>query len=273
MTMSEDVEREQQQDLDEVKAAIIGETPLMAQPPDGSVTLFRGLFHGLGWQTDAEVSELTGEDEEIIARAMSSDNTLGYVNAILLQGVHRIGPLVLEELPTHERVGTIDRLLLGEKELLFIRILQITYGDERTVVTECPSCRETIDVSFSIADDIPIRDLDDPQRPSYDFALRDGSHVEYHLVTGEDQAEANKRKGMTTPERNTITLSRCIVSHDGKPLVDPLRFARQLSAYDRRTLLNEISNKQPGPYFREVKLPCAACGVISSFMPTWADLL
>lgn len=273
MAMTDDDPTVTEEELAAAKRAIVGDSPLMDQPPDGTVTLFRGLYHGDSWHINAEVSELTGEDEEIIARAMAANDSVGYVNAILLQGVHQIGPLVLSELPTHERVGTINRLLIGEKELLFLRILQVSFGDVREVTTTCPACRETNEVSFSITDDIPIKDLEDPQRPSYDFTMKDGSHIEYRLVTGEDQAAANERKGISAPEQNTITLSRCVLSHDGKILVDPMRFARYMRAFDRRKLLAEINDKQPGPYFKEVKLPCAACGALSSFQPAWADLL
>ena len=260
-------------DMESTRAAIVGESPIMEQPPDGSVTLFRGLVHGMSWHTDAEVSELTGEDEEVIARSMAANDSWGFVNAILLQGVKRVGPLVLTDLPTAERVGTIDRLLIGEKELLFLNVLRVTYGDTRTVTTVCPSCQETNEVDFSISEDVPIRILEDPQRPSYTFTLKDGTTLEYRLVTGDDQTEATKRRGATIAEQNTITLSRCIVTHMGMPLVDPMVFARRMSAADRRKLLDEISSKQPGPHFEEVKLPCAACGVMSSFLPSWADLL
>ena len=273
MAMTDDEPTVTEEDLAEAKRAIVGDSPLMETPPDSTVTLFRGLYHGDSWHVNAEVSELTGEDEEVIARAMAANDSVGYVNAILLQGVHQIGPLVLSDLPTHERVGTINRLLIGEKELLFLRILQVSFGDTREVTTTCPSCQETNEVSFSITDDIPVKDLDDPQRPSYDFTMRDGSTIEYRLVTGEDQAATTERKNSTTPEQNTITLSRCILTHNGTILVDPMRFVRRMSAFDRRKLLREINDKQPGPYFKEVKLPCAACGVMSSFQPSWADLL
>lgn len=269
MTDQVDVESE----MVAVKSAIVGETPIMEQPPSGVVTLFRGLFQNSSWHTDAAVSELTGEDEEVIARAMTASDTLGFVNAILQQGVERLGPLVLADHPASERLGIINRLLIGEKEMLFLSILRTTYGDVRTVETECPACRETNEVEFSITDDIPVRTLDDPQRVAYDFTMKDGSHLEYRLVTGEDQAEATKRKNITVAEQNTITLSRCINSHNGLPLLDPMIFCRRMGALDRRKLLDEINKKQPGPYFEEVKLPCAACGVMASFQPAWADLL
>ena len=75
MVMTDEDPLEMEEGLNQAKAAILGDAPMMEQPPDGSVTLFRGLFHGSSWHTDAEVSELTGEDEEVIARAIPTSPT------------------------------------------------------------------------------------------------------------------------------------------------------------------------------------------------------
>jgi hypothetical protein len=260
-------------DLEKAKEAVAGDVPMMSQPPDGSVALFRGLWQQGIWRTEAKVRELTGDDEEAVARAMNADDTLGFVNAMLQQGVQEVGMLDLTTLPGPERMGVINQLLVGEKEWLFLRILQTTFGDERTVVTTCPTCKAEMDVTFQISEDIQIKALEDPQKATYDFKLRDGTMLEYRLVTGEDQSESTKRRGAVIPEQNTVLLSRCIVTVNGKTVVDPLHYARSLGAGDRRKLLADINDHQPGPYFQEVKLPCAECGVEATFLPGWADLL
>jgi hypothetical protein len=263
------------QDEDELakaKEAVAGDVPLMSQPPETTVSLFRGLWQNGTWRIDAEVHELSGEDEEIVARAMNADDTLNFVNAMLQQGVERIGAIDLRSLPAGERLALLDTLLVGEKELLFLRILAATFGDERSVVTVCPECKSQMEVTFSLSE-IGTRKLEDPQRTAYEFKLRDGSVLEYRLVTGADQYEATKRRGALTPEQNTIMLSRCILSVNGKTLVDPLHYARSLGAGDRRKLLLDINANQPGPFFEEVKLPCTECGVEATFLPGWADLL
>ena len=149
----------------------------------------------------------------------------------------------------------------------------MTYGDQRTVPVRCLACDQMNDISFSLSEDIPVRKMDDPFKPAYEYTCRTGDHIEYRLVTGGDQAEAFKKPNLTLPEQNTIMLSRCIITVNGSPLVDPLHFARNLSAFDRNRLVSEMSDRQPGPYFEEVKLPCASCGAESVFMPAWADLL
>jgi len=262
-----------QGDIARAKQAIVGDVPLMEEPPSTQVRLCRGLFQGTVWAMEAEIKELSGEDEEVIARALSSNDTLSLVNAMLTQGVVRIGNVDLSTKSPVERINTINQLLVGDKELLFLRILQITFGDERVVDTICPACEKRIEVVYHVSKDIPVRQLEDPTKALYEFVLRDGRRIEYRLVTGEDQTEATKRRAALLPEQHTITLSRIITSLNGRPLLDPLNFARTLGAGDRRNLLAEIARLQPGPYFEEVKLPCAECGVESGFAPSWADLL
>lgn len=262
-----------QGDIEKAKHAIVGDMPLMDAPPDTQVKLCRGLFQGNGFVTNAEIKELSGDDEEYIARSLASSDSLSLVNAMLIYGVLSIGSVDLRTKPPAERIGYINQLLVGDKELLFLRILQVTFGDERVVETICPVCEKRIEVVYHISKDIPIRELTEPERSTYEFTLRNGDRLEYRLVTGDDQTEATKRRASMLPEQNSILLSRCVISLNGRPLLDPLHFAKALSAGDRRNLLKEINRHQPGPHFEEVKLPCAECGVESGFAPAWADLL
>lgn len=263
-------------ELTKVKEAVVGEQPVMEQPPYTGITLFRGIYADGGYQQHAEVRELRGLDEEAIAR-MQGNQAPGaatqFLNAVVAYGTSSIGPYDLSEKGLQQRLGVIEELLVGEKEYLFLHILRVTYGDQRVVPVRCISCNELNDVTFSLSTDVPVKKMDDPFRPTYEFTCRNGDRIEYRLVTGGDQAEASKKTNLTIPEQNTIIFSRCITTVNGKPLVDPLYFARNLGALDRNRLLSEMNDKQPGPYFEEVKLPCASCGAESIFTPAWADLL
>ena len=270
----EDMDPEERDvELDRIKDAVVGEQPFRTEVPDTAVTLFRGVFVGGRWYQDAHVKELTGADEEGIARMMAGNNVIAYVNAMVGYGVASIGPHDFAALGLQERMGILDTLLVGEKEWLLLHVLRVTYGDNREVAVRCPSCETMNDVSFSLTDDVPVRQLDDPTLVTYEFSCRDNTNIEYRLVTGADQAESSRRANLTVPETNTIILSHVIVAVNGKPLVDPPHYARNLGAFDRRNLLRELTSKQPGPYFEEVKLPCASCGAESTFTPGWADLL
>jgi hypothetical protein len=262
-----------EEDLTKAQEIMRGEGPLIAEPPDTSVTLFRGVWDGNKFRTDAQVKELTGADEEGIARMLGASAPVQYMNAVLVYGVTNLGAYELEKMSVQERTGIIDMLLVGEKEYLFLQILLVTYGDERTVSVQCEACGGMNEIFFSITDDVPIKKLEDPTKSIYEYEAKGGQRIEYRLVTGADAAEANKRPNISNPEENTIILSRIIETVDGKPLIDPTKFVRGLGAKDRRTLMREVVAKQPGPYFEEVKLPCATCGAEALFTPGWANLL
>lgn len=250
-----------------------GEGPLIDDPTNPIVTLFRGYFDGVRFHADARVKELTGGDEEAIARMVGASSTTQYMNAVLAYGVSQLGSTDLEVMTAAERVGIIDTLLVGEKEMLFLAILRVTYGDQREVTVQCMSCQAKNEVFFSISDDIPTKPLDDPQKSEYEYTMRNGDTITYRLVTGADQAEASRRPNISAPEESTIILSRVLLTRNGTDVVDTTKFVRGLGAGDRRGWLQELTGKQPGPYFEEVKLPCATCGAESLFIPRWADLL
>jgi hypothetical protein len=262
-------------DLSKAKEIMRGEQPLMSEPVDTTVALFRGVYDpSVGrWEGEARVKELTGADEEAIARMMGASSATQYINAVLTFGVVQVGQFDLEKMGVSERLGVLDLLLVGEKEMLFLNVLRVTYGDERTTPVTCQTCGAGNEVFFSLSEDVPVRKLDEPTRVTYEYTCRNGDRIEFRLVTGADQAEATKRPNTSMPEENTIIFSRVIDTVNGKPLVDPMRFARDLGAADRRGLIRDITAKQPGPYFEEVKLPCTACGAESLFTPSWADLL
>jgi|SRR6516164_3387033 hypothetical protein len=260
-------------ELARAKEVIRGEIPVISEPPDTHVKLFRGLFWNGKWEDEARVKELTGADEEGIARMMTGASPQAYINAVLAYGVSQVGHYEVEKMPLPDRTSTIDMLLIGEKELLFLNVLRVSFGDQRTTTVQCQVCEAMSEVDFSITEDIPVRSLEDPHRPTYDYEARNGSRIEYRLVTGADDAEAQRRPNLSIPEANTIILSRVIDNVDGEMVVDPLGFARKMGAQDRRGLMRALQEHQPGPYFEEVKLPCTKCGAESLFRPSWADLL
>lgn len=260
-------------DLARAHAVMKGEGPLIDDPTSPVVTLFRGYFDGIRFHVEARVKELNGGDEEAIARMVGASSTTQYMNAVLAYGVSQLGTTDLGTLTAAERVGIIDTLLVGEKEMLFLNILRVTYGDQREVTVQCMVCEAKNEVTFSITDDIPTKPLDDPQKHEHEYKLRNGDVVTYRLVTGADQAEASRRPNISLPEESTIILSRVLLTRNGSEVVDPIRFVRSMGAADRRGWLTELTGKQPGPYFEEVKLPCASCGAESLFRPSWADLL
>ena len=98
-------------EMGKVQQAVHGEEPLMGEAPDTNVTLFRGVYvGGTDWNQKAAVKELTGSDEEYIARMMGGSNPTLYLNAVLTYGVEMLGTYDLRYGPP---TGTPYRALVA----------------------------------------------------------------------------------------------------------------------------------------------------------------
>ena len=243
-----------QQDLQAAKQAIAGTVPLLPEAPDTAVPLALGLFHLGQFYKDAEVRELTGVDEEKLAKVKDEMQSFSTVIAL---GTVRIGSIDLESLPLVERKGILGGLLLGDREKLFLNIVRVTFGDLKQVGFDCMACGEGQEVDLYLSEDFPQQEGDIASQV-FSHVTANGTEIEYRLATGSDQ-EAVLERPVSSAEANTLMLSRCITKVNGQMVVDPLAFARGLGMKDRATLLDSLVEKQPSISL-EVKTRCAACG-------------
>jgi hypothetical protein len=268
--VTEEVEPEQSQEqkLREAQKAIVGDVPLIPTAPDTIVRIPRGIFTSNKWETEVEVRELTGADEEAMARFKEAYD---FFNGILVYGITRIGSTDLSGRPFSERSSTLAGLLIGEREQLFIHIARVTYGDEKVITHTCPFCGVEADTTLLLSEDIPFPEMDSPQTTSFTMTTNKNHILTYRLATGADQMLVFSKKGANPAEQNTIMLSQCITQVDGEPVVSPLDLARGLSIGDRRKLLEELAGHQPSPDFN-LKLDCVSCGEEMTLPITWQDI-
>ncbi|MEU1816088.1 hypothetical protein ABZ543_12955 [Streptomyces roseifaciens] len=225
--------------------------PVIEAPGETHVRLERGIYRDGAWHHDAEVRELTGEDEEAIAAAGSP---LRVIDTLLLRGVVRVGP----ESMSRQVAG---ELLIGDRELLILGIRRATFGD--TIEFEalpCPHCEELTDLSVPL-DAIPLVRLAEPERTELEVPLRRGAVAHVALPTGSDQAAVLSLRDATEAKQNSEVLSRCllrVVSADG--VVEEKPNARKLSIADRHTLLDFLTKTQPGPRYHDFSYTHEACG-------------
>lgn len=229
---------------------------LIERPPDCSVQLPGGLMVNPMEEPiqDAEVRELTGADEEALSKADAMRNPARYIQTLLSRAVVRIGPY---EPPTKDHLAA---LLIGDRNALLLGIRKATYGNEMEISVTCPGCDQVLDITFDLDKDIPVRALPDPSKRLFEVELRHGSKAKVSLPCGGDQdavlAGGAKR---TISEMNTLMLSRCINEIDGRPVT--IATARAMGMQDRRTVLDFLSEHQPGPRLEEVNEECPACEV------------
>lgn len=255
----------------DVADALRDPVPVMQDPGNTSVQLQRGLIDpvtGL-WQTQAEVREMTGADEEYMSSVEAkSDVTYGdYISTLLKRTVVSIGSISLE----HDK-SQLDNVSLGDRDLLFLGVIQATYGKTKEFQAECRKCATANDITVDLQEDFPVRKPDvDLQKP-IKVKLRNGKFVQLRIPTIGDSAYVAK-KASSVAAQNTLMLSRCAVWEDGKQPSDVEEWARSLNVSDRNKLVKGLLEIEAGPELKAVNTQCASCGEDMAIALDWVSLL
>lgn len=200
----------------------------------------------------AEVRELDGDDEEALARAGANFSKL--LDTVLTRGVVSVG--------TKESDRTVlDQLLAADRDALLLAIRRVTFGDDiEWVDVRCPSCQAVQEVTVSITRDIPTKTLDDPMSEvTFDLSLKSGKQVTVRLPDGSVQRAMAAVENPTEASLNTVMLAKCVESINGIPVVSDDQVRKGLKIQERREILKEINDRNPGPRLGEVKRPCSSC--------------
>jgi hypothetical protein len=230
------------------------EEPKLAMPPDTTTRVPFGVVVDGVAHREAEVRELTGADEEVLARA--SGSYLRWSDAIITQGTVSVGG----KKATRELLRS---LTVADRETLLLLIRIATYGDQLKLPGfRCPECGERSDLTVHLGR-IEIRGPEDPACRVFEVALR-GATATVRQPTGEDLM-AFDGKELTVPAGNTLMLSRVIVAvefDDGPRTVRPgsMALARELGMADRKALLDAITANTYGPRYEDVSIVHEACG-------------
>lgn len=229
--------------------------PVIDAFPDSFITLPAGLLlDGIVYQ-EAEVRELTGEDEEKIAKAKTTNNAAKFVSTLLNCGVVSIGGHSV-----NQRI--LDTLIQGDLDMLLLGIRKATFGDDFEVFNvACPECGGRSDLTLNL-NDIPITILEDPEERSFTLKLRKGRSVTVQFPYGAIQNEIFKNQ-LTIPEMNNITLSHCvltIIEADGteRPC-NGISDVKKFGLADRKIIQDYLYDNQPGPRYDQVVATCPTC--------------
>jgi hypothetical protein len=257
-----------QDDIRRAKEAVAGPVPLISEAPNCHITLPRGVFARENWQRSLELRELTGADEELLAKIREPGEIF---DTLICSGVVRIGELDLASLPMGERRMYLGRLLIGERDQVFLAIIRATYGDEKTLVLTCASCDTQQDLVLDLVNDFKPKEVEHVTDESFLFTTSKGDRLTVRPATGADQLEVITRKGATNAEQNTIILSRCISTVNDETVVDPMGYARGLSMKDRQALLDQLVGRQPSIDL-SVSVTCVECQEVQRITLAWGDL-
>lgn len=249
------------------------EMPVIDLPADDTVTLPGGLIRKDQVIKTVTVKELTGADEEALAKASQSLSPFVFLDRLLKCGVVSIG-----DEATVENEKLLKQMIIGDREALLLGIRKATYGSQLDVDGwMCSNCGATEDLSMDLSDIPYITMADTRNDTEFDVPFRKGGYAKVRLATGADQLAMFEKNDLTRAQTETIMLSRCITT-----IVDPKGFehnmagfpsmARDMSIPDRHAVLKQLAKRQPGPKYDEVKYECPNCSTEVNVSVTLSNL-
>lgn len=234
------------------------------------VHLQRGLIDPVSgiWQTDAEVREMTGADEEYMAAIDGKGSTSysEYMATLLKRTVVRIGTIDVQKSP-----NVIDTLSFGDRDILFLGVIRATYGRVKEFRVNCPDCSKENDVTMDLDEDFPIQKPNVNLHEPLIVKLRKGNSIRLRVPTISDTAYVVK-KALNSSAQNTLMISRCVV-WDGDQPPDVEEWAKSLNVADRNKMVKAILDIKAGPSIEAVNVPCAHCGEGMTIAIDWISLL
>lgn len=231
-------------------------------PSESVVKLPGGFINEAGELiTTAEVRELTGADEEAIAKAGTVGKSL---NVLLQRGLIALGSEQVSK-------DDLDTLLSGDRDAILIGVRRVTFGNTIDVPVQCQSCRQEGTANIDLISDVPEKKLEDPIADRAWEVETTRGVVTVMLPNGIVQKKLMENMDKTSAEINTLLLSGCIVTINGAPSVGAST-ALSLSMADRAKIIDQILEKNPGPRLGEVKKACKACGEDMSLPLSLVDL-
>lgn len=210
------------------------------------VKLPGGLLTTNGVIKDVEIRELTGADEEAIAKSTDPGKAL---QTILKRGLVSIGSETLSD-------SLVDTLLSGDRDTILLGIYKLTFGTEVTYEQSCINCGTYIVGVVDLEKDVEIRELESPYDRTFTVETKSGT-VTVSLPNGVTQRKLIEANTASVAENVTLILSGCIQAVNGEPAMPTT--ALVLGIADRQKIISEIYTRTPGPRLGEVNKVCEAC--------------
>ncbi len=179
--------------------------------PRGAVCLPGGYIDETGIvHVEAELTPLTGRDEEWLAGLPPDMPASAVVTELLARHLVRIGTL------RSITASLVRDMLLGDRSYLILKLREMTFGKRVDAIFYCtnPDCGKPMDVTFSL-DDIEVRRAPVTTRffslwLSAESGRDPGDLVEFRLPTGGDQEAVAEIGRRDEEEAVRVLLTRCV---------------------------------------------------------------
>lgn len=209
------------------------------------------------------IRELTGEDEEEIAKNENRKNGSMIVRTILERCVESIGTIEKSSMPKNKWREVIQKLLIGDQDYALLQIRKESMGDEIAVSNICPRCGEKLNTIIEV-DELPILPFSGQREISFElpkgYKDKEGQlHTmgKLRYPDGFDREILDQVARKNLGLANTMLLTRIITEFDGLKVTDDL--LRKFSMRDREYLVNLLQENKFGVDLT-VEITCTACG-------------
>lgn len=233
----------------------VGDAPTVPFPGDHLVQLPGGLYWDGELLRTAEVRELTGHDEEVLAALTGS--IAEWMSVMLGRAVERIG----DRKPTP---AMIRKLLIGDRDALMLGVRIATFGPDITATLVCPHCDEQFEATVDLRTvESVVLAAPTPQH-EHEVQLRGGGTAVVRLPDGAAQERIFADDAGNPAQRNTRLLTRCLVSlkdEQGRPVArQGSELAQGMGMADRQIVLRYLADFQPGPKLDAIRFSHVTCG-------------
>ena len=214
--------------------------------------------------TTLEIREITGADEEAIAKADIRTNVGKVVTTLLTGCVTRVGSLERDSLSPSKWEAIFREMYLGDRDFILLKISEVTNGPEMSFNSRCPSCRKELTIEFNI-DELVVEPLKgDPESIPFElprgFFDDSGDRIKngiMRLPNGFDQEQLDPVARKNPGTANTMLITRC-VKELGDIKLSSATF-RALGSKDREYLVKTLAENSFGPKFT-IDAICDSCG-------------
>lgn len=196
----------------------------------------------------AEVRELTGKDEEAIAKNPVMGRA---ILTILSRAVVSIGTTRVTE-------DILDKLLAGDRDALLIGIYKATFGPTAKIESYCDGCMEYKTVEIDLNKDIVTKVLADPIAGRVFTVKGKTNEFTVTLPAGALQKEILLGTDKTNAELTTLLLENTVQEINGQPVFNKSQI-QNLGVLDRRELGAELSRRAFGPQLDNITVSCPDC--------------
>lgn len=231
-----------------------------------------GVLH-----TEFEYREMTGADEEAIAKPKVRENSAIVTRVFLERCLVRIGTIEKAKVKPNEWTSIIQSLAVGDQDFAFMCIRELSLGGDIEVAHKCPHCSTKIESVFATEELplVPYNGLDEIEfELPKGFRDKEGVVHKYGVLrhaTGLDREVLSKLITQNPSLANTLLLTRCIKSLGEIKITDET--FRQLSLRDRNYLFKVIKENAFGYDVTNFDIECPNCGKNLSISFNQTDFL